>query len=460
MRKVTIALAAVCLLLASTATARPRAGREMPNASASLIRAAQSVKVSPGRLRQGPGGARSRNIQVLGHHDLGGGGLNADVYSFGTFAYVGVWSGSCPATGVKVVDISNPRSPELVSVLQNPAGTSAEDVVVVRANTPSFKGDLAVTGIQACDIFADVSRGLQFFDVTDPRNPVELGFWELPVPLLGCHEIDLVAAPGRTVLASCASPFANSIGQDFLGEAQPEVYIVDASDPSDPTTLGTFGAIDNAQGDGCFPASFAHSVRLFDRGRTLNVSYWDAGVIQLDISDPSNPIEVGTVDIVPPDEDGDTHSMARGRSGLAFINPEDFSPIDEAAGICAPGDWNGWGDLQIWDVSNPANPTFVSQFATENSASMRVDGIYTVHNTEVLRGNLLAASWYSDGIRLIDITDPSDPREAGSFVPPATPDPTGFFPPVTLVWGVWPHRGNIIVASDINSGLWILKVSG
>jgi hypothetical protein len=458
MRKLGVPLLALSILIVGTGPATPRVqSQPAPNPSAALTRAAKEVKAKA--AVQNGENSQTRNIEVLAHHDLGASGLNADVYSFRKFAYVGVWSGACPATGVKVVDISKPREPELVSVLQNPEGTSAEDVVVVKANTRSFRGDLAVTGIQACDIFSEVRRGLQFFDVSDPTSPVELGFWELPAPLIGCHEVDLASAPGRRVLAACANPFGESIGEDFLGQAQPEVFTVDASDPSNPSTLGTFGGISNAQGEGCFPASFGHSVRLFDRARTLYASYWDAGLIQLDISDPTNPRHVGTVDIVPPDEDGDVHSMARHPKGLAFINPEDFSPIDEAAGFCAPGDWNGWGDLQIWDISDPANPTFVSQFATANAASRRTDGFYSIHNTEVLHGNLLAASWYSDGIRLIDISRPADPREVGSFVPPATPDPTGFFPPVPLVWGVWPHRGDIVLASDINSGLWILKVT-
>jgi hypothetical protein len=460
MQKLAVPLLALSLLLVGTGPATPRVHpNAAPSPSAALVRAAQAVKATT-TVQKRTARAQGRNIQVLAHHDLGGGGLNADVYSFRKFAYVGVWSGPCPATGVKVVDISKPRDPELVSVLQNPEGTSAEDVVVVKANTPSFRGDLAVTGIQACDIFSEVPRGLQFFDVSDPTNPTELGFWELPAPLIGCHEVDLAPAAGRRVLAACANPFGDSLGQEFLGQAQPEVFVVDASDPSNPATLGTFGGINNAEGEGCFPASFGHSVRLFDKARTLYASYWDAGLIQLDISDPTNPRHIGTVNTVPPDEDGDVHSMARGRAGLAFINPEDFSPIDEAAGFCAPGDWDGWGDLQIWDISDPANPTFVSQFATANAASKRTDGFFSIHNTEVLHGNLLAASWYSDGIRLIDISQPADPREVGSFVPPATPDPTGFFPPVPNVWGVWPHRGNIVLASDINSGLWILKVTG
>jgi hypothetical protein len=410
-----------------------------------LARAARGV--------QGGGAAassalRTANIELVAHHDLNGSGFNADVYSFGNFAYVGVWSGpACPATGVKVVDISRPAAPVLASVLQNPPATSAEDVVVRRVNTPWFRGDLAVAGIQSCTDGAP--QGLQFFDVTNPYRPVELGFWTSPG--FGCHEIDLVTR-SRQVLAACASPFAWAISGDD------EVHVVDASNPRAPVRVGSFGGVPNFAGIGCFAAQFAHSVRFGPDGRNLYASYWDAGVINLDITDPASPTVVGSTGVAP-DEDGDFHSSALGRGGnLLFVNPEDFSPVDE--GVFCTGDFDGWGDLRIYDNSDPANPTFLSSFATANAASKRTDGFYSVHNTEVLRGNLLASSWYSDGIRLIDITDPAAPREAGAFVPPAAEDPYGFFPTVPIVWGVWPHNGNLVLASDINSGLWILRVTG
>jgi hypothetical protein len=48
--------------------------------------------------------------------------------------------------------------------------------------------------------------------------------------------------------------------------------------------------------------------------------------------------------------------------------------------------------------------------------------MWSVHNPEV-RGNTLFASWYSDGVRIIDISKPSAPRarsasEWGRVLPP------------------------------------------
>jgi hypothetical protein len=80
--------------------------------------------------------ARMRNMEVVGHADLGGRGFNADVWVHGGFAYVGHWgftdwaSGSktrfCPEppnNGVAVVDARDPTNPVMVSRLENPNGT-------------------------------------------------------------------------------------------------------------------------------------------------------------------------------------------------------------------------------------------------------------------------------------------------------------------------------------------------
>jgi hypothetical protein len=209
---------------------------------------------------------------------------------------------------------------------------------------------------------------------------------------------------------------------------------------------------------GCFAASFAHSVRFFAAGRTVYVSYWDAGTINLRIGNPAAPQVVGRTVIAPPDEDGDNHSMTLAKGGrVLIINPEDFSPLE------CPGDsrFGGWGEVYLYDNTNPRRPRFLGTFSTPNSRSTRTDGDYTVHNTEVVRGNQAFSSWYSDGIVWWQIGQAGVTSMRGQFVPPAAPDPFGVLPTAPEVWGVYLDRQrNLILASDMNSGLWILKPVG
>ena len=72
--------------------------------------------------------------------------------------------------------------------------------------------------------------------------------------------------------------------------------------------------------------------------------------------------------------------------------------------------------------------------------------------------DLAVASWWSDGVRVIDISDPSAPRELTSYVPPAEPNPQRvIFPDRTMVWGV-AVAGDLILLSDVNSGLHVVRL--
>ena len=89
-------------------------------------------------------------------------------------------------------------------------------------------------------------------------------------------------------------------------------------------------------------------------------------------------------------------------------------------------------------------------------------GDYTIHNP-LLVGTEIFASWYTDGIRIIDVANPSSPRETAHFVPPSVNNPVkpsqrGTLTNAAQVWGV-AHDPvtNLIYASDMNSGLWILR---
>jgi hypothetical protein len=93
---------------------------------------------------------------------------------------------------------------------------------------------------------------------------------------------------------------------------------------------------------------------------------------------------------------------------------------------------------------------------------VRRDGVYSVHNA-VVRGTLEYASWYSDGVRVVDLADPRRPREVAWFVPPAGPARQTVASGqngergMPMVWGVYPWK-DLVLASDMNSGLWVFRV--
>jgi len=292
------------------------------------------------------GVALSQNFEVVGHTNLGGGVPNGDVFvydhggSVGTFAYVGTWSAQCTGQGAKIIDVNEPSAPRWVGYVGARKDSSNEDAVVVRI------GDLDVLGIgvQACGPRG--SAGLALFDVTDPRNPIELSF--LPTVSGGVHELDMVVRDDGMALALLAVPFAEfTFDEDGNLTPRGEFQIADISDPENPELVGEWRLYEQGltmhdesheitsifQGEGLFPIMFGHSARAADGGYTAYVSHWDAGVVKVDITDPSAPVTIGHT-VYPVASDGDAHSMTPydvGGSRFILQNDEDFDPFHTTA---------------------------------------------------------------------------------------------------------------------------------
>lgn len=548
-----------------TAVAAAATPDQSASAAAATAPVAPTAKVAA-PLRQEPPA-----LELLGHQDFGGQGFTGNVRALDGFAYLGSWgSGSqCPALGVRVVDLAVPAAPAHVATTARFAGTSAEDVVPVRVATAAFQGNLLAAGIQRCSSVSGAASGLALVDITDPRNPVELSFFDTGRGSRGVHELDVTVRPDGQVLALLAVPFSESSGPG-------DVRILDISDPRRPVQLAHWGVragLGISAGTGCNTSVYAHSVRVSRDGMRLYASYWDAGVIVLDIADPAAPRVVTR--LYEPDSEGAIHSVDEMENGLLLVAEEDDvfrSPrglmlraeVDgtvvevpgcyadgvepERSGVvsgglsylgdgctavasgpvalvegggCGTGQKarlarnNGaqvlvviarggqakppldepnspipvvgvsfehgarlrdvalsggaqsvvpsarpWGGVRVWDISNPAQPVRRALYRTANAQVFPPPGpgFFTVHNPLAL-GRYVLLSWYADGVRLLDMAGPDSPREVASFVPPPAADPFGAFPRAAEVWGVALH-GDLVLASDINSGLWVLRLHG
>jgi hypothetical protein len=167
-------------------------------------------------------------------------------------------------------------------------------------------------------------------------------------------------------------------------------------------------------------------------------------VIFLDINDPANPKMIGRTPY-PANAAGDSHSIWLAQNETIMLVADET--FDTRLG--------SWGFLRIFDIRNPAEPVQIGQYATPNSATTRRDGTYTVHNPFVV-GDRAFLSWYTDGIRVLDIANPTRPREVAAYVPPAAVDPYRSHTDTAQVWGVY-VQGNLVLASDINAGLYVLR---
>jgi hypothetical protein len=430
-------------------------------------------------------GGSAVNMAVVGHDDLGARGFNADVWTHDGYAYVGHWgftdwaSGNdrfCPSgagSGVAVLDTRDAAHPRRVATLQNPPGSSAEDVVVYTARYGRFAGrDIAVAGIQSCagsryDLAAE--RGLMLWDVTTPESPLQLGYLRTACCTRGVHEFEVQhrADLGRTfayaTVPTSRYPDAETASgvRDQNGDG--DFRLIDITDPTAPRQASDWGIQDAGgpftAGQGCDPdANYGHGAEPTEDGRQAFVSYWDSGFVKLDLTDPAHPVFLGRT-VYPASADGDGHSSQydEGRR-LLFTADEDFCKTSGA------GIEKGYGYMRVYDYAKAGAPKQIGEYRTPNSlgSNDQAAGDFVIHNN-FLVGTDVYSSWYSDGVRVIDTSNPRAPREVASFVPPATTNPVkpsqrGVLTNTTQVWGVVVDEATgLIYASDMNSGLWILR---
>lgn len=424
-------------------------------------------------------------IDQISHHDLGGGGFNADVWAHyhatanKNVVYVGQWGFGAsqpekcdpePRRGVKLIDVTDPANPVLIAKLNNPPLTTAEDVEVVTYTTGSFTGrDIAVVGIQACFRRTATPRGIQLWDVSNPAAPFLVGFFSTGTasktpasgPTRGVHELTVGIRPDGTVLALLTVPFSDSRDGGNRGDLR----IVDITNPENPVERGHFGLVgifppDVAEqmqfsGQGCFPFRFGHGITVNPAVTRAYLAYWDWGTKVLDIVNPASPVLLNTTSF-PENADGDAHSGALTENGAFWLQADEDIPPPGNCKAPAQHREAGWGFLRIFELAQPSVPQ-VGSFRTPNSVSPSRNrkGDYSIHNPFVV-GNKAYLSWYTDGIRVVDITSPFGPTELARFVPPAAKDPQHVLPFAAEVWGVVVKWGYIF-ASDMNSGLWVLR---
>ena len=127
--------------------------------------------------------------------------------------------------------------------------------------------------------------------------------------------------------------------------------------------------------------------------------------------------------------------------------PHIFGWLNDDGTLYIMQDENHGYDVKILDVADLNN---ISVLATFNSG---VDPQSMAHNG-IIKGDLAYIPYYHDGLRVFDISDPSNPVqtwEYDTYAPNSHASYKG-------AWGVYPYlpSGNIIV-SDMQTGLYLFE---
>jgi hypothetical protein len=209
---------------------------------------------------------------------------------------------------------------------------------------------------------ASAARGVLVFDISDPANP------EFVKAVPGSNiDVHTVFVEGDRLYAMSPSP--NS-----------ETLIFDITHPLVPVLLTRFTA-PGGDTTGYPHDAFAYEGRLY-------INHWNLGYVILDVRDPENVQQLGKYQY----GNQTSHANAVGTLGgrtIAFEGGENYD-----------------AHLRVLDVTEPSKPVKIGEFRLRPQSS--------IHNM-VLAGARLYIAWYQEGVRVLDVSNPAEPRPLAYF---------------------------------------------
>ena len=314
--------------------------------------------------------------------------------------------------------------------------------------------EFAVVGLQ---------DAASFVDVTNPRAPFEVGridgnnniwrdlkYWDRHV-YIGTEANDGIKIVSVDDLDDPV--LVNTIGMNYdengdildidnshnihvdedgylyiVGANNHDIWIYDLNeDPSNPNLVGTW----NLNGESTSQEGYCHDIEVYNDKLYCAAIYVGYFYI-IDVADKSNPV-----------------TLASHFAGIDGISTHDVA-VTEDEHYLFTGDENLGGHIKAWDISDYNNINLVDEYQTIDGAE------HTSHNLYVKPGfNQLIISYYADGTRVLDISDPTNLEEIAYY---DMSDVEGLY---VGNWGTYIDlpSGNII-SSDIEQGLFVLEIGG
>jgi photosystem II stability/assembly factor-like uncharacterized protein len=283
--------------------------------------------------------------------------------------------------GLRIVEAANPASPHEIAYLEMPErvitieiannyayvaharGISVVDLTDL--SKPRQTGTLPINYVNEA-VFGDgfaylISGGydLKLFDMTDPTRPRETKTWSFELGFSG-SPFDLYILDDTMYIMDVFGEF---------GYCWSYLNVYDISDPEEPLQLNDE---ENTLGFTC-----AGQMELI--GSRMYVEDW-AGLRVVDISQPDEPRDLGKIPVV-----GSFYSLAADKGYVYGANPQ------------------ASGSLHAIKWRDPRNPAVIGPLESSWSVG------------SVLSGDYLYVPAWANGLRILDVSEPSDPREVATL---------------------------------------------
>lgn len=394
--------------------------------------------------------------------------------------------------GVNIYDVSDPSKAKLLTSMVCPGGQGDVSVYKnlmfmsvempngrVDCGTQGFAPSAGAGGAPAAD--KDRFRGVRIFDISDIRNPKQVGAVQT---CRGSHTHTLVTDPNdkenvyiyvsgtsfvrsEAELAGCSGgrpdddPNTSLFRIDVIKvpvKAPQNAKVV--SSPrifADPET-GKIAGLDSGGTHSDDPAKGTIAASLTDQCHDITV-YSEIGLaagacsgngLLLDISDPANPKRI---DAVNDSNYAYWHSASFSNDGKKVVFTDEWG--GGLGARCRANDPDKWGADAVFRLENK-KLEFVNYYKMPAAQGNTENCV--AHNGSLVPvpgRDIKVQAWYQGGISVMDFTDPENPVEIAYF-------DRGPIDPNMLIlaghWSAYWYNGHIY-ASEIARGLDILDLT-
>jgi hypothetical protein len=334
----------------------------------------------------------------------------------GEYAYVGHITNK-EGLGTSILDVSDPRKPRLLTqvFLQEKDSHShkarvAGDIMIVNVEQNMGKGGRKeADGSSQRNSYGE--GGFKVYDISNREKP----------KLITHHRTH-----GRGVHRFDMDEKYAYISTEMEGYIGNILVIYDLRNPAKPEEVSRWWLPGQHTAGGEKPTWQGRRNRLHHAlrfGDELWAGCWHGGVAVIDVADIRKPRTLGSYNYHPPFPEPSHTFMPvpkpiGGKRIAVAIDEEDHA---HSADEMERRKGRPHGCLWVFDVSDLKNIRPLSIFEVselDSPWSRAAPGRFGAHQfQEHMDGTLVYCTWFSGGLRIVDVADPSAPQEVGHFIP-------------------------------------------
>lgn len=410
--------------------------------------------------------AVAKNMRLVGWTDLNGRPdgeqVTGQVINGRDYIFYGHYWGQ----GVSIVDVTDPAKPDTVAYIpcEDPFCKSSKVQVVGTVLMVPMRSTYEVDG----DRPVLPRHGVMFYDVSDPRHPKKLSYFKTADRdeqlRDGVHYSQFTSR-----YAYLSAPVSGYQGHVYL--------IVDVADPKNPKEAGRWWAPgQHVAGGEKFVRGETPTLHGAQANRDETLGFYSilgdppGGLVILDIKDKAHPKQLSYLKLNPlfPDAYFGVHNVVlmESRKILVCMNEGVGNAKDRPQ-------QTGW----VVDYADPTKPRILSVLPIPAGHDYSLPVRFGPHNAHenqpqgMIDDYMFYVSWFSEGVRVFDVSEAKHPEEVGFYEPPDPKvridartwsgkpgDPDGS--ELSSLNHVFVDKRGLIYASGYNDGLWILEYTG